>query len=162
MDPDALGRLIDRHAAALGLYARQWCAAPDDVVQAAFLKLVRLRTPPSNPAAWLYAAVKNAALDAGRADRRRRKHEAAAAGKVAWFVPPDDGAGLDAEAAANALESLPADEREVIVARLWGGLTFEEVAAAVGGSAATAYRRYAAGLARLRDKLGVAAPGEKP
>jgi len=37
MDPTFLGRLIDRHAAALVLYARQWCAAPEDVVQDAFL-----------------------------------------------------------------------------------------------------------------------------
>jgi hypothetical protein len=26
--PDLLGRLLDRHAAALALYARQWCRTP--------------------------------------------------------------------------------------------------------------------------------------
>ncbi|HZT78720.1 MAG TPA: hypothetical protein VFA26_00740 [Gemmataceae bacterium] len=46
MGPEQLGRLIDQHAAALVLYARQWCAAPEDVVQEALVKLVRQRKPP--------------------------------------------------------------------------------------------------------------------
>ncbi len=43
MDPDLLGQLLDRHAAALELYARQWCEVPEDVVQDAFLKLAGQR-----------------------------------------------------------------------------------------------------------------------
>ena len=38
MDPDHLGFLIDRYLAALVLFARQWCRAPEDVVQESFLK----------------------------------------------------------------------------------------------------------------------------
>ena len=158
MDPDALGPLIDRHAAALVLVARQRCGCPDDVVQSAFLKLVRLRRPPDNPVGWLYRTVRNAAVDASRADRRRQHHEAAAA--VPWFAPAADADGLDAEDAADALQALPVDEREVIVARLWGGLSFADIAGVVGGSAATCHRRYTAGLDRLREKLGVVR--EKP
>ena len=41
MDSDQLGRLIDQHAAALELYARQWSDAAEDVVQVAFLKLAQ-------------------------------------------------------------------------------------------------------------------------
>jgi hypothetical protein len=37
MDPDLLGNLLDQHAAALELFARQWCDVPEDVVQDAFL-----------------------------------------------------------------------------------------------------------------------------
>ena len=33
MEPSQLGRLVEAHAAGLALYARQWCAAPEDVVQ---------------------------------------------------------------------------------------------------------------------------------
>ena len=43
--PD-FARLIDAHAAPLVLYARLWCDAPEDVVQEAFLKLVRQGRPP--------------------------------------------------------------------------------------------------------------------
>ncbi len=155
MGPDELARLVDRHAAALTLYARQWCAQPEDVVQAAFLKLVAVRTPPDRPAAWLFRAVRNAAIDASRSARRRSHYETrAAARSPAWFAPPDDPTGLDARAAADALQTLPPEVREIIVAHLWGGLTFEEIASTVGSSAATCYRRYAAGLDKLRQQLG--------
>jgi len=36
MSPTEFARLIDAHAAPLVLYARQWCDAPEDVVQEAF------------------------------------------------------------------------------------------------------------------------------
>ena len=77
---------------------------------------------------------------------------------VCWFTPPDDPTGLDARAATEALQSEPPEFREVVVAHLWGGQTFEQIASAVGGSASTAYRRYVAGLTLLRTKLGVPCP----
>src|SRR5205807_924209 len=159
MGPEQLGELVDRYAAALVLYARQWCACPEDVVQTAFLKLVRLRTPPDNLLPWLYRVVRNGAIDASRAARRRHKYESAAATAAArWFAPSDDPTGLDARSAAGALAELPAETREIIVAHLWGGLTFEQIAQAVGSSAATCSRRYAAGLDVLRQKLGAERP----
>jgi RNA polymerase sigma-70 factor (ECF subfamily) len=159
MGPDELAGLVDRHSTALVLYARQWCGCPEDVVQTAFLKLVRLRARPDNLVPWLYRVVRNGAIDAGRAARRRHKYEAAAADRAdPWFSPPDDPTGLDARAAADALATLPAETREIIVAHLWGGLTFEQIAQTVGSSAATCYRRYAAGLAALRQKLGAECP----
>ncbi len=117
MGPDLLRRLLDEHAAALTLYARQWCAAPEDVVQDAFLKLVAQRTPPVNCVAWLYRVVRNGAISAARSTLRRRRYETAAAGQAAtWFVPDDT--GLDGEAAVAALAALPLEQREVIVAHL--------------------------------------------
>ena len=59
--PELLGRLVDENAAALVLYARQWCSAPEDVVQEAFLKLAAQKPAPDNPVAWLYRVVRNAA-----------------------------------------------------------------------------------------------------
>ena len=163
MGPDALAELVDRHAAALVLYARQWCASPDDVVQTAFLKLVRQNQPPENLLPWLYRVVRNAAIDAGRAARRRRKHEDHAAETAPlWFTPTDDPTGLDARAAASAMQHLPTDLREIMVLHLWGGLTFEQIGRTVGGSASTCYRRYALGLELLRTHLGVpCAPATK-
>jgi len=67
MDHDWLGRLVDRHAAALELYARQWCDTPEDVVQEAFLKLASQRSLPDKPAAWLFRVVRNGALNAALA-----------------------------------------------------------------------------------------------
>ena len=149
--------LIASHAAALALFARQWCATPEDAVQDAFCKLVRLPAPPDDPVAWLFRVVRTTAIDRGRADRRRAKREAASAKPERWFAETEI-EGLDAEAAVAALESLPAELREVIVARLWGGMTLEQVAGVAGCSLTTAHRRFEAGIAALRERLGVTCP----
>jgi RNA polymerase sigma-70 factor (ECF subfamily) len=157
MRPDDFVRLLDSYGPPLLLYARQWCDTPEDVVQEAFVKLVSLRQPPRSVGPWLYRVVRNAALDARKAARRRQRRESVAASSVSWFVEPEMD-GLDAAAAVAALQRLPADEREVIVARLWGGLSFEEIAEVAGCSASTAFRRYSAGLDALRKELGVPCP----
>jgi RNA polymerase sigma-70 factor (ECF subfamily) len=161
MGPELLGRLVDEHAAALVLYARQWCSAPDDVVQEAFMKLVSQRGPPAHPVAWLYKVVRNAARSAARSAQRRQRREAEAGTRVpAWFVPTE-GAGLDAETATAALQVLPDEQREAIVAHLWGGLTFEQIADVMDTSSSTAHRWYLAGLSALRERLGVPCPKAK-
>lgn len=151
-----LADLIDRHAAVLVLYARQWCGTPEDVVQEAFCRYVAQPVEPSDPAAWLFRVVRHVAMDAGKADRRRKLREERAA-RVEWFAEAEV-EGLDATAAVAALESLAPDQREVIVARLWGGLKFEQIADAAGCSVSSAHRRYEAGIAALRERLGVACP----
>jgi RNA polymerase sigma factor (sigma-70 family) len=159
MDPEHLGYLIDRHSAALTLFARQWCAAAEDIVQEALIKLVRQSPPPNQPIAWLYRTVRNGAISQCRAERRRQTHEAHAAERAPlWFEPPNDPGGLDAAAAGKALAELPIEQREAIVAHLWGGLTFEQIAEISGASAATLWRRYTAGLTALRQKLGISCP----
>lgn len=159
MGPDQLAELVDRYGSALVLYARQWCDCPEDVVQTALMKLVRVRTPPDNLVPWLYRVVRNGAIDASRAARRRLKYEAKAADHAPkWFSPSYDPTGLDARAAALALADLPPETREIIVAHIWGGLTFEQIARTVDSSAATCFRRYTAGLNILRQKLGADIP----
>jgi RNA polymerase sigma-70 factor (ECF subfamily) len=159
MDSDRLGGLIDQHAAALELYARQWCATAEDVVQEAFLKLAGQSHRPDNPVAWLFRAVRNGAINAGIAARRRRRHEMEAVEDArAWFrAPADESASvaIDPTDAEAELRHLPLDQREVIVAHLWGGLTFEQIGQLAGTSSSTAHRLYAAGLATLRERLGV-------
>jgi RNA polymerase sigma-70 factor (ECF subfamily) len=158
MGPDELGRLLDEHAAALVLYARQWCSAPEDVVQEALVKLVSQRFPPRQPVAWLYKVVRNLAVSAARSARRRQRHESQAAERSATWFLPTDGKALDSAAATTALESLPEVQREVPVAHLWGGLTFEQVADLMGTSSSTAHRWYLAALSALRERLGVPCP----
>lgn len=158
MDSEQLGRLIDRLAGALELYARQWCDAPEDVVQEAFVKLAAQRRPPRTPKAWLFRAVRNGAINAGIASQRRRRHEAGAAAKTPrWFEPDRTGWGdspVDPAAAEEALATLTPAQREVIVAHLWGDLSFEQIAALVGASPSSAHRLYHAGLTALRTRLG--------
>ncbi len=158
MDPTTFGQLVDEHAAGLALYARQWCAVPEDVVQEAFLRLVRQNKAPDTPVPWLYRVVRNLAISALRAAERRKKHEHIAAQRhVDWFLPKEFSA-LDGQSAAQALRGLPQEEREAITLHLWGGLTFVEVAEVLGSVSSTVHRWYTAGLNRLRERLGVTCP----
>jgi RNA polymerase sigma-70 factor (ECF subfamily) len=145
--------LIASHAPALTLFARQWCGSPEDAVQDAFCKLVRLRNPPDDAVAWLFKVVRTTAIDLGRSARRRVKREAVTAKPERWFAECDID-GLDAETAIAAMEALPAEQREVIVGRLWGGMTLEQLAEVAGCSVTTAHRRYETGIQALRERLG--------
>lgn len=152
MSARALAALIDAHAAALAVYARQWCGSPDDAVQEAFCKLAVARPWPDDPAAWLFTVAKRAAMDIGKGERRRKRREGAVARPERWFHEPAAD-GLDAATAVESLRELPDDQRQVIVLRLWSDLTLEQIAAACGCSVSTAFRRYEAGVAALRDRL---------
>lgn len=158
--PDTLGRLYREHAPALLLYVRQWCAGGEDVVQDAFIALARQRALPDQPLAWLYATVRNAARMAARSAARRRHREAVVSAPEAWFAATDD--RLDGRRAAELLARLPLEQREVIVARIWGGLTFDEIANVAGCSLATAHRRYQAGLSQLQARLDPWTPTTTP
>jgi RNA polymerase sigma factor (sigma-70 family) len=149
--------LIDAHAAALRLFARQWCESPDDAVQDAFCKLVTCPIVPDDAAAWLFRTVRNAAIDRGRADARRKRRERLSAKPERWFEERAI-AGMDAAVAIAALDALPGEQREIIVARLWGGLTLEQAAAAAGCAVSSAHRRYEAGIEALRERLNVPCP----
>lgn len=153
MDALQLGRLVDEHAPALMLYARQFCLAPEDVVQEAFVKLVAQKRLPSPVLPWLYRVVRNGAISAARSEQRRRRHEAQAARAApAWFVPRPE-SGLDAGEVTRLLQSLPDQQREVITLHLWGGLTFAEAAEVMECSSSSAHRWYAEGLLHLRERL---------
>jgi RNA polymerase sigma-70 factor (ECF subfamily) len=153
MGPEALGRLMDEQAGALVLYARQWSSMPEDIVQEAFLKLCLQAKLPPNPVAWLYRVVRNAAISAARAEQRRQRHEREqAARKPSWFLPETEGRAT-AEAVTTALQSLALEKREVIVAHVWGGLTFEQIGELTNSSSSSAHRIYATGLKELREQL---------
>jgi RNA polymerase sigma-70 factor (ECF subfamily) len=160
ISPELLGSMLTAHGPALRLYARSWCDAADDVVQEAFVQLAKQTVEPNDPRAWLFRVVRNGALSALRSESRRRRHEASAANeRRGWFEARPD-VRLDADRAAAALAELPEDLRETVVAHLWGGLTFEQVAALTGTSSSTAHRRYEQGLKLLRERLEKPCPTE--
>jgi RNA polymerase sigma factor (sigma-70 family) len=146
--------IVRRYGPAMVLYARQWCDCPEDVVQTAFLKLIKQKDIPTQTAGWLFQVVRNAAIDAGRSAQRRRKYELnAGASKPQSFFPAEFSSDLDHEQVELLLDQLPIEIREVIIAHIWGGLTFEQIADNLGCSASTAFRRYSEGLDLLRKQL---------
>jgi RNA polymerase sigma-70 factor (ECF subfamily) len=159
ISPELLGRLLDEQGGALALFAAQWTDAPDDCVQEALIELARQRPVPDSPIAWLFRVVRNRAISRARSARRRQRRESLAGqlrlreGEAREGATREGGAPAEPEEIAAALANLPPDLREVVVARTWGGLGFEQIAALVGCSTSTAHRRYLAGLAALRQQL---------
>jgi RNA polymerase sigma factor (sigma-70 family) len=154
IDAEQLGRLLDEHGPALALYAAQWTDAPDDCVQEALVELARQQPSPEHVVAWLYRVVKHRALNAARGARRRRERES----QVMSERFPETGQpatfdGDEAIAATNALVQLEPQERELVVMRIWGNLTYEEIGTALNLSTATAYRQYERALTKLRNIL---------
>jgi RNA polymerase sigma-70 factor (ECF subfamily) len=154
-DVRRLSDLVMTRSAGLALYARQWVdrSTVDDVVQTALVSLLSLRREPEDPVAWMYRAVRNAAIDAARAQNRRsRREQSVASTQPDWFEPSPDSA-MDAASAEVALAQLPADAREVVVLRVWGDLGFSAIAKVLGVSVSTAHARYTDALTQLRDAL---------
>jgi RNA polymerase sigma factor (sigma-70 family) len=149
---DRLASLLDEHGPALALFASQWTDAPDDCLQEALIRLARQYPWPDNPAAWLYRVVRNQAINQARSGERRRWHEGVAA-RLRRSSPCEPGDAIDATALGEAVERLAAGHREVLVARIWGRLTLEQIAEVLSISKSSVHRRYEAALAALRKQL---------
>jgi RNA polymerase sigma-70 factor (ECF subfamily) len=160
--PELLGLLLDEHGPALALYAAQWTDEADDCVQEGLIELARQRQVPASPIAWLYRVVRNRAISRFRTTRRRERREELAVRLRGQQGRAGEGSVKEGEAPAEPIDNvelaaafaLLADElREAVVARIWGGLNFEQIAELAGCSTSTAHRRYEAGLAALRERI---------
>lgn len=154
MNALALSDLLNRLGPSLTLLARQYTNCADDAVQDAFVQLAGLKAIPSHVEAWLFRAVKHRALDYRKTEARRKRREESHQ-PSSWFCEHSID-GMDAEQAVQALTNLPEEEREIIIARLWGSLSLQQIADAFGCSVATVHRRFEAGITRLREQLGEA------
>jgi RNA polymerase sigma-70 factor, ECF subfamily len=147
---------IARHAPALLLFARQQAscdADAQDLVQEAVVESWRRQSqdaPP--PLALVYATIRRRAIDLARRDGRRAGREVAAHldRPECWFD-----AGVE-ERERNlliqkAMSHLPETYRQVVTLKVWGGLTFGEIAEALEIPANTAASRYRNGLMELRS-----------
>ena len=150
---EILKRLYELHAPALLLYARIWCRFPEDALQEAMIELSRQNELPPDPVAWLYQAVRFRAINLQRGERRRNEREREVAfDRRPFFV---DAMQSDADAAELevALKRLPEDLREIVTAKVWGGLTFEQIGQLNGGSSSSVHRRYHQALEKLKEQI---------
>jgi RNA polymerase sigma-70 factor (ECF subfamily) len=159
-------RMLHRCGDGLFLYARQLCrsdADAADVVQEAFLRVWRKHasngvTEPDLPA-LCYAAVRYTVLDRQRQAARRHRRELAA-GEFLYEQPPLFESSLEqAEERAQleaAIQRLPLEQREVLTLKIWGELTFQQIATVTDESPNTIASRYRLALAALRQQLGKA------
>lgn len=146
------------HGPKLLLCARQWtnsAADAEDVVQDGFVRYWRRqRGLGGEPIALVLTSIRRAALDRARSERRRDQREQSVGGAEAerWFEPiagPDDRTQM-LEAA---LRRLPEAQRDVVVFKIWGDLTFEQIGLQLEISPHTAASRYRYALESLRNQL---------
>ena len=156
-DPDEWEAWLDRHGAALVLFARQRVASradAEDVVQEAFVRFWRSRHRADDPTAYLYTCVHHCALNWQRSrERRSRREEVAARPEAEVALAGPLGQEERREAIEAILRSLPETQREVLVMKVWGGLSFPQIAEALRIPANTAASRYRYALAKLRERL---------
>ena len=153
IDRQQLVTLHQRYAAALVLYARQWCRQPDDAAQEAMIQLAQLSPPPRDPVSWLFTTTRRRAMNLARAQRRREvHHRQAASRRDPWFTPRSHEA-VDGEALQQALQQLDKVDRQIVVARIWGQLSFQQLAELVDRPASFVHRRYRRALDQLAHRL---------
>ena len=156
-----LERLYDEHAQPLYAFLLNFTrdeADTRDVLQEIFVKLARqpeLLDGIRVERAFLIRLAHNAAIDLiRRRGGRERTREHFAAEIISPFAPakdPDE--GIFRAELAGALAELPPDQRAVVHLKLWEGLTFEQIAAALDIPQNTAASRYRYGLDKLRGRL---------
>jgi RNA polymerase sigma-70 factor (ECF subfamily) len=154
-------RLYDEHAQPLYAFLLNFTrdeADTRDLLQEIFIKLAREPKPLAgirDERAFLIRLAHNAAIDLmRRRGARGRTKENFAAEMISPFAPagdPDEQYFRDELAAA--LAELPEEQRAVLHLKLWEGLTFEKIAAALDISPNTAASRYRYGIDKLRDRL---------
>src|SRR5688572_27913917 len=135
-----------------------------DVMQEAFLRFWRARERTdvsiADPVAYLFGCVKHAAMDCQRGGRRRARREEAAglaAAPEASGRDPMLTGELEREERRVAIEAalvqLSEPQREALVMKVWAGLSFPQIAQALGIPPDTAASRYRYALAKLRGQL---------
>ena len=161
------GELYDAHGEALYGYLMALLGSPqeaEDALQEVFARLLarpRRLARVRDAQAYLFRAARNEAFSRlrRRVVRKRGEQllhqtqsilEAAAGGQVSRE---------EVERVNDALRQLPPEQREVIVLKVFRGMTFNEIGKVVGVSPNTAASRYRYALARLRAVLKVEGNG---
>jgi RNA polymerase sigma-70 factor (ECF subfamily) len=113
-----------------------------------------------SPSTWICTLARTRAIDLRRQRQRHLSREADLAdSEVAAFVDPTESplrravVSDRADVIQSALDDLPGEQRRVVVAAFFGGLSHTEIAAAFGQPLGTVKTRIRSGLAALRSAL---------
>lgn len=149
----------DRHGPALLLFARQLTtslAEAEDAVHDGFVRYWKNRGRVEHDLAYLYRSIRSAALDQRRsADRRDQRERGRACSDRSGVPEPWQRAARDEseQRLRDVIAKLGQPLREVLVMKVWGGLTFDQIAEAVAIPRSTAAARYSAAIKALKTAL---------
>ena len=160
MNDAELERLYDAHASGLFHYLVTFTkteADARDLLQEIFIKLARgaMDRCVQMEKAFLYRLAHNLAVDWLRRRRARWDSEERLMKELSdgQQNAPDPDAAVLARGFADAMKTLPDEQRTIMQLKLWDGLTFDEIAEAQGIPLNTAASRYRYALEKLRALL---------
>jgi RNA polymerase sigma factor (sigma-70 family) len=165
-EPEAFGRLYERHARGIYNYLFRRCAdwsLAEDLTSIVFLEAYRRRAEvelaEGKVLPWLYGVATNVV----RNQRRSLRRYAAALKRI---PPPEPVPGIAGEVAERldaqtrmrtilaVLDELPESDRDVLALCVWSELSYEDAAAALGVPVGTVRSRLARARARLAELVG--------
>ncbi len=136
------------------LYARQQTRAEadaEDVLQDALVEAWQ-RANGMPDEALVYTTIRRRAIDLARSSDRRAAREEDQEPETAWFGPDVENRETQ-RLLEKAVNRLPPNYREVVSLKIWGGLTFQQIADVTGVPLNTAASRYRYALDELRQTL---------
>ena len=154
-DEVAFGVLYDRYAPQLEAFLRRLVrdqTLAEDLLQTTFLSFVRARgryVASTGLRAWIFSIAANAGRDALRRRGTRREDPLGAEIGNIGETPAMSDPPL-ARAIEEALRQLPEDQREAVLLHKMHGLSFPEVASALGTTVGAAKVRAHRGYQRLK------------
>ena len=165
----AISELIERHSRRVRDYIHMMVKdrdVADDIFQETFIKAVRViddgrYTDNGKFLSWILRIAHNQVIDHFRAQKQTRAVSEAEAGydvlgtlRFAEKTVEDEMVGAQIESDVRALvELLPAEQREVVMMRYFGGSSFKEIAEQTGVSINTALGRMRYALINLRRMI---------
>ena len=165
----AISELIERHSRRVRDYIHMMVKdrdVADDIFQETFIKAVRViddgrYTDNGKFLSWILRIAHNQVIDHFRAQKQTRAVSEAEAGydvlgtlRFAEKTVEDEMVGAQIESDVRALvELLPAEQREVVMMRYFGGQSFKEIAEQTGVSINTALGRMRYALINLRRMI---------
>lgn len=153
MEPEAFDHFVREHRNMVYSVALTYCKdahAAEDISQEAFLRAHRSvdgLADKSRLKTWLYTLTRNAAIDHLRAQKRR--------GKLAERVaetrrePPARTHNEQVDRLLGILETLPEDYRRIVLLRYVEGLSYKEIAEALGMQVSAVGEK----LSRIRNQI---------
>jgi RNA polymerase sigma factor (sigma-70 family) len=154
-DAFAVGELFRRHAQAVFVFLVRRTGdreLAEDLTSLVFLEAWRkrreIRLSGDSALPWLYGVALNCARNARRSLRRHR----AALDRLALERPPAaESEGRELSGVLALLRRLPGNQRDVILACVWSGLSYEDAAVALGVPVGTVRSRLSRARARLEE-----------
>lgn len=150
---------LEEYGGRMLLLAKQYVinfSDAEEIVQEAFIRFWRNKYfEKENAIAYLYRCVRSAAIDWVRSSTRRKAREKKV-GEEQGYETMFECEIENSERAkhiARAMSELPENQREVVVMKIWGGLTFEKISEVLETPKNTVASRYRYALQAMKSQI---------